>query len=451
MVRNRPIQRGFVFSKGPSWFLQWREDERDENDKLRRVKKTQRLCAVQKKDGTAITKREAERIAYETKLGEINHLSVLPKTLITVEEFWLWHFQPDHINRLKEAGKQHYAFFKPRILGAFGDLSLREFSSDIIQAYINELEPKFSSQTVKHYRNVISGLFRLAIAQGFHPGPNPVAAVRVPRMVRRPRRILTLENAHALIDALPSPCKEAAYLSVLTSMNVAEMFGLDRRHVNLRNEPVLTDEGLIPAGSIIIRQNWFRGHLDTLKTQARRRTVPLTPHLVEMLKALAAKAKLQDPEAPFFQTPKGTRLDANNCAGRVLRPTAKLVLKRNVGWHEFRHAAATFSELVSMPLAERVALLGHSQAEMTIYYTDPDVERRRPYLIEMERRIEAAAEKESDGVRLQTRVQGGSEAADRVLPPMRTTEEHDHQPADGLHQQALLPDAVDPTNLPVGG
>jgi integrase len=252
----------------------------------------------------------------------------------------------------------------------------------------------FSSQTMLHFRNALSAMFRLADDLGFLPGANPASKVRCPRLVRKPRRILTLEEAYKLLAALPTPTREAAKLSMITGLNVAEMFGLNRECVNLRAEPVLTQDGVIPGYCAAIRRNYFRQVLDTVKTAARRRIVPLTPGLVAMLRELMATSKRQEPDAPVFQTPSGTRLDANNQAGRVLRPIAKLVLKRGVGWHEFRHAAATSSELVEMPLSERTALLGHAQAAMTNYYTDADLARRRPYLERMELLIEAAGKAE---------------------------------------------------------
>ena len=391
LARSRPLQKGYVFAIGPSWFVQYRTDERTAAGQLVRVKKTDRICGKMEA-GQKIGKREAERIAAERFIDPENRASLTPGGLVTVAEFWKGNFQRDHIDHRKVSTQNQYAYAFKQLPAELRAKPLRKIQpADLQEFIIQETARGLGSQSVTHLRNCLSAMFRLAIAQGFHTGANPVAAVRLPRMVRKVQTPLTLEEARQLIAELPSPSREVAYLSVLTGMNAAEMFGLDRQHVNLTDAPRLLDFAIVPPGCLCVVQDYYDGHLDTTKTQNRRRILPLTPRLQEMLRGLMEQALLQRPDAPLFQARNGARLDRHNLSNRQLAPAGRRLFDRSVGWHDFRRAAATYAELAQMPLHERIASMGHGSAAMTILYAAPDIERRRPFVLEVERQLNTAA------------------------------------------------------------
>lgn len=407
MNRYRPIQTGHVFARSGAWYLQYRTDERADDGTISRRKRTVYLCACRLEDGREITKREAERIAYEQHLTKENAAAPRPATLATVEEFWRQRFEPEHVATLKKAGRRHYGYCRTKVIAALGAVALRDVEHGHVQALITEaIQQGLSTQTAHHLKNAVSGLFRYAQVCGFHHGQNPASLVRIPPMRRKRKAPLTFAEAAALVDALDSPARELAALSMLTSMNMAEMAALRLEFVNLTAAPRLCSEGPLPPFSAMVRANYYDGEFDTTKTQHRRRIVPLPPGLVAMLAAFLdareqaraeqrAKGKptspADTPEALLFQNRAGRPIDQKNLLNRHLKPIAEKAIGRtDVSWHLFRHCAATWADLVKMPLAERVALMGHASEAMTMHYTHEDIERRRPYLAEIETLIRAA-------------------------------------------------------------
>lgn len=392
MTRQRPIQGGYVYRKGPSWFVQWREDFRNAAGEIERRKFKRKLCPAVNERGKEITQREAERIAWEEVLSPINTAAPFLQSLLTVAEFWERRFVPEWIWTLKAAGKKHYTWAASHILPALGSLTLREVSTGHIQALIHKtIESGASVQTAAHLRNACSALFRHAAATGTRQGDNPAQGVRLPPMVRKRRPVLTFTQARQFIAALPEPVSQMARLSMLTSMNVAEMIGLTEEWINTTPDPSIDSQGeVLPPQCAAVRENVYRGARGTVKTAKRRRIVPLTPELASELAALIARNKTRGPQAPVFQNSRGGLMSETNAASRTLRPVSARVLGFTVSWHVFRHCTATWAELVSMPMSERQQLLGHARASMTLHYTHADMDRRRGYVMEMEKNLNAS-------------------------------------------------------------
>jgi integrase len=256
-----------------------------------------------------------------------------------------------------------------------------------------------SAQTLEHLKKALSAICRYAVSLGYIQ-TNPAAGARLPRntIEAKTRAVLTFAQAHQLINAYPEPVKTAVYLSMVCSLNVAEISALRRQFVNLGAEPVLLPDGdILPPLCLQVRENFYAGAFDTTKTAARRRIVPLTPELVKLLCGLMAAAKDKRPDALVFSNRRGRPLDYRNLSRRVLKPIAeKTIGHRAVSWHTFRHCAATFADWVQMPVAERIALMGHARAAQTLHYTHADLDRRRPYLDEIERLIQTAKPPEKD-------------------------------------------------------
>jgi len=392
VARIRPVQQGYVYRQGNCWFIQWREDIRAADGEIRRLKFKRRLAPAAGRG--KLTKREAERIAWEQILSKLNAAAVHPQSLVTVAEYWQGKFEPEWIAQLKPAGRKHYAWAKARVLAVIGKTKLRETTHEDVQQLVEQARAAGNSpQTAEHLRNAVSAMFRHAKTTGYQQGENPARGVRLPARHPHPRPTLSYEQARALLAALPAPVRQMAQLSMLTTLNVAEMLGLRWRYVNLEPAPRTVEGEILPAHSIAVRENCYRGEFGTVKSWRRRRNVPLTAGLVEMLAAWRAAARRPSDEELVFAGRTGRPLNECNLARRHLKPTARKVLGIDwVSWHVFRRSAATWAEGVHMPLSERMAMLGHSLPEMTLHYSQADIERRRGFLDTIEGNITRGGE-----------------------------------------------------------
>lgn len=380
MGRRRGQRKGHLRLKNGSWLLEWREYHTAADGSSYPVRLSRVLCPeVDPETGRRVTKKQAQRLAWELVLSKLEQTTLHAETLLTLEQFWTQRFYPEWVWSLKPAGKKHYVYIW-RHLQPLYRRRLREIRTpDIQQLCINLIDRGLSVQTARHVRNAVSAIFRHAKAAGCYHEENPARMVRLPEMRRRPRHALTPAQAAAVLNAPSFSARDraAAYIAMCTSLNVAELAGLKWKYCNLDAAPRLVESELIPPYTIAVRAHLYRGHFGTTKTPSRRRNVPLPAPARAMLAALIPAAGA-DPEAWVFAGPQGAPLNELHVARRVWRPLGKaLGLPFSLSWHVFRHTAATLAEQVGMALSDRRALMGHADEEMTMHYTHADPERLR--------------------------------------------------------------------------
>ena len=383
MARRRGQTRGHVHKQGSAWYLAYREDALDENGKIVRIRRNRKIA-----DAREVTKREAQRVAREL-LATVDVQSQHPGSLLTVEQFVESRFKPDVVWALKHAGKKHYAYILDNhVLPSLGGVKLRDVTSDHAQALVRrKIDAGYSVQTAVHVRNAISAVFKHAKLKRAYSGDNPAQGVRMPEMKRRESHALTFDQARALLDQLKSPSKEMALLSMMTSLNVAEMLGLRWKRVNLTGQAVMSGGEILPPFCLAVRENYYRGEFGSVKAKSRQRIVPLSATVIEALAAHRQRSDLSGPDELVFREKTGRPPSECNLLRRQLKPVGVRLGMPWLSWHAFRHTHATFGEQIGMTLSDRQAQMGHGDVRMTMHYTHSDLERRRESIEAMQRRL----------------------------------------------------------------
>lgn len=382
---RRRFQRGTIYREGNWWRVRWREDVRLPDGGIKTVRRSTVVGPCRGPD--ALSKKEAYSRAWDTVLAHVNANASVPASVMTVGQFITQKFEPEVVWTLKHAGKLHYAYCFKKFLPALGDIPLRDLKADVIQALVkNMIEAGYSVQTVLHVRNAIHAVVKHAKATGYFTGDNPAGLVRLPQMTRQEKNALTWEQVEMVLSLLPSPYWEMVLLSVTTSLNAAEIAGLQWKRVNLGDEVIYVDGDVIPPGSLAVRSNVYRGVRGTVKTGARNRIQPIPEVLIPRLRELKEREKFTGPNDPVFVSRKGTPLDVHNINNRWFRKISKK-LGVKVSWHVFRHTCATMLKNLDASKADRIAIMGHSQETMTDHYTHSDIERRRSFVNQIANRV----------------------------------------------------------------
>jgi integrase len=373
MARRRGQQRGYVHRQGSVWYLAYREDALNADGNLVRVRRNVRIANVKE-----ASKREAQPIAGEI-LRTVDEQAVMPLSLITVEEFIETRFKPDVMWALKHAGQKHYQYIlNKHVVPALGSVRLRNVDNDMIQALVKKkIEAGYSVQTAVHIRNAVSAVFNHAKLRRAYSGDNPARGVRLPEMCRKEAHALSFEMGRDLLMALPLIVRLMALLSMITSLNVAEMLALRWKRVNLTGDVVIVGTDVIKPWSLAVRENYYRGHFGSVKKKSRRRDVPLSGLAVRVLSEFRAASKFSGPDDLVFATRNGTPQSERNLLRRGLKPVGKKLGMPWLSWHVFRHTHATLGEQIGMALSDRQAQMGHADIRMTMHYTHSDMNRRR--------------------------------------------------------------------------
>jgi integrase len=322
-------------------------------------------------------------------------------------------FIPEHVALLKKGGRIHYGErnensgeftgLMRHILPAIGNLRLRDVTPSDLQHLVSSLMVEkrrkigkdivvarvpASVQTRLHVKNALSAIFEHAIAIEWLNSRNPARSIKLPEMQRKQLHALNFEQATKLLPALPTPAREMALTAMLTSMNIAEICGLQWRNVNLTDSWLVVDAEAIPPTSVVVRQQWRLGEYTSLKESARARTLPLPSTLVAEFKRLKQRDKFTGPCDPVFVSRNGTPADEHNISNRHLKRIGRKQDMPWLSWHCFRRTTATVADQLGACVSDRKGILGHSTAAMATHYVQPaDHERRRQFLEQIAAKI----------------------------------------------------------------
>jgi integrase len=375
MARRRGSQKGHLYEKSGSWLLRYRIYTREH------PKGHIETVRIGPAEGAGkLGKKQAQAFADEHYLKPINSAITKPISTLTVGEYWEKHYEPFLRKSRKYATQSQYVSLWKWLEPSCGRVRLWEWAPEHIdQAIAAALKAGKSTATADHIKKVASAVFAHAKLKRFASGDNPASAVD-PIIVEPVREVrsLTWEQAQRLIGQLPDPARTMVAMSITMSMNVSEMLGLREKHVNLTDIPQIFDGiDAAPSHEIAVREHLYHGRRGSLKAGSRKRNVPIPVLLETMLAELIARNTQRGPDAPIFQTRKGTAHSADNLAKRVLKPVATALGMPWLSWHVCRHTFATFTKIAGMSDYDRQRTMGHASMDMTDRYSHEDKTRIR--------------------------------------------------------------------------
>ena len=376
MARRRAQRKGYVFRRGPSWILQWREDIRAADGTLARHKFSRVIAGASGKD--AVSKREAQRIAWDDVLSKLDKASLKPQSLCKVAEFVKQRFEPDVVFKCKSTSSHYPNMLANHVLLALGDFRMRDVQLADVQDLLSaKLAAGLSVQTCVHIRNTITAIFNHAKRHGHYSGDVPTLGVQLPSMKRPEKKVLTPTQIRDIRELVSSPYHELILLLAVLGVRIGEACGLKWKRINFSDDFIVVDGQQVPPKSVAIIEAYVRGTWTTTKKEASTRYLPLPQLLAEALAKLRMSTQWTGPEHPVFASRNGTPIDQHNVARRYLKPAARKLKIPWVSWHSFRHSQTTFADQAGLTLTERQRILGHASDRMTMHYSHADLNRVR--------------------------------------------------------------------------
>lgn len=224
--------------------------------------------------------------------------------------------------------------------------------------------PHLTKTTVRHIKNFFGGIWSHALRMGVANG-NPWREVRIP-LAQEPTEThaYSPEEIEAMLLELNGQTRLVVLLAACTGLRKSEIRGL--AWGDWKSEEKVLE---------VKRAQWRR-HLKSTKSKASKAPVPIVPVLAAALedwKVVAAAwrgpDKLIAPEDFIFTNSKGTSLDLDNLARRVIVPAIKGSEKKAGagwrGWHAFRRGLATFLHAQGIDDKTIQAILRHENVSTT--------------------------------------------------------------------------------------
>jgi integrase len=400
-MRQQREQSGYIFEAFDAfhvrYWLAYNDLPADEKEKIARkcelknkplptrVQKSKRLCDVDKQHKERTSK--SVRELAQKMMDEVNGLKpgepILPD--LTLAEYWKKHYLPWATDRngdgranLKPSTLHGYKQVFHQHLSKLGAQPLKGITTPIGTKFLTQMASDGQGErTISHAKWVASGVYKIAIAQGFAVS-NPWSGAQCLVKTASPAKgeAYTLEEALQMIDAVErADAKLALALACFDGVRKGEI-------------QVLCWEDFLPDGRIWIHRAMSRTEVqdDTKNTKAR-----VVPTIEPVKSLLQAWRDMSGTPSKGWLFPNGAHnpMSLDSMAQRLIIPKLTNGLRWK-GWHAGRRGCSTIlTELTGDALAAR-DILGHSTTKITEeHYIGQIPEAGRKGMAKMEERLKA--------------------------------------------------------------
>ncbi|WP_407344257.1 tyrosine-type recombinase/integrase [Pengzhenrongella phosphoraccumulans] len=255
------------------------------------------------------------------------------------------------------------------LLPKWGGWKLREITPAQVRAWYTTLLPDKPTERAHLY-----GLLRTILITAWREdlissSPCRIAGAGTSRRAKaiRPASLAELQVLAAHIE---EPWRPMILLGAWCALRFGEVTELRRHDISLADGVVRVERGV----------TWLTGApvVDTPKTEAGARDVVIPPHLLPMLTEHLAKFVGPEPTALLFPVATGGDLQISPHRFRSHFTRAKVAAGRpDLTFHALRHTGAVLAAASGATVAELMARLGHTSAQMAMRYQHAAADRDR--------------------------------------------------------------------------
>lgn len=286
-----------------------------------------------------------------------------PNAKTTIEEavrLWIAHCVDEGLERSTiEQRRRHLTL---HIAPFIGRVKLADLTTPRVNGFMDQLRDSDPPRSVAMRRKILTSLNtalsfargRGLVAQNVALGVNVRSDDRQKASgpLKAGRDFPSKEELRRLIDNAPPPWRPFIVTAIFTGMRASELRGLRWCDVDLEN-----------AALHVAQRADTWGKMGPPKSAAGRRDIPLTPLVVNTLRAHRQAAS--EPDGLVFTNSNGRIIAYSNFHTYVWRPLLD-VCGLDYEFHSLRHAAASlFIETLGWSPKRIQAVLGHSSITMT--------------------------------------------------------------------------------------
>lgn len=253
---------------------------------------------------------------------------------------------------LRERTIQGYKdYLNLRLVPYFGNMKLSDIELYDIQKFLNSLASDLSSETIKKYKNCLSGIFNCAVKWGFLKY-NPCIGVTIPKGLNTSVTPVFLDNNevdHLLFCLKQEELKYQIIvrLALQCGMRRSEILGLTWDVIDFNNNTI----SIIQATSTIKGKGTI---ISDTKNESSKRTIFVKEEIIDLIKQLP-----RNEELIFGYMHNDT----------VTKWFSKFLKKYNLKhmrFHDLRHTHATLLIANGIDMKTVSSRLGHSNISTTM-------------------------------------------------------------------------------------
>jgi integrase len=347
MTDPRRHQSGYIFRKGGGWYLRYYEQVSVTGGPSVAKRKCKKLADY---DRDHKSKQSVRRLADEF-LKPFNDGTYTPTSSMTVRAFVEMSYLPFAKEQKSPSTFDGYRKMWKRYLEVRTDVPLRDFRTVDCERLMNEIAKQYSvsTTTLKHVKNLLSGIFRYAIRTGNLNSANPIRDASVPKgKASKETYAYSLLEIRNMLGVLIGPERAVVAVAAFTGLRRGELRGLRLRDYD---GEVLT-----------VRQSIWRKYIGPPKGKRGTGSVPVIPYLKAILDEHIATYSLKE---YVFENESGGVADLDYLSAKVIKRALTAAGLPWHGYHAARRGLATNLHQLKVPDITIQAILRHSDVAVT--------------------------------------------------------------------------------------
>lgn len=322
--------------------------------------------------------KEAKRLLFESKMAHREFYSTFGKHHNSKQpvNMWLMTWLEKKQEQLKPATYQSYeSKLFNHAFPFFTETKLSELSEDLVQQWIDSLQGCLKINSIHAVFRVFRQAMKDAVASDCLQ-KNPTQHTQLPRQTKSDVRAFSREDQRRIEEQCTTQKNLPILLALDTGMRIGEILGLQWRNIDWRNHTITIQQ----TSQRVKIGNKTELRIDTPKTEASQRTIPMTQRLVDLLK----EQKNDDQSQFIFEGKDGQPLDQ-----RTIRYRFEQIKKQSkvedLPFHALRHTFATRCMEAGVNITTMSALMGHSSVKLTLdIYTNSFLSEKKKAIQQLE-------------------------------------------------------------------
>jgi len=350
-------QSGYLMRHRGWWVLRYRERV-GVGGEVRVVQRAKRLVPVDVEHKTKASVRDiAKRELQSLKQNQAEPLRVTKLGDFVDRVYLPFAKQQKRPSTYRGYSQMWWNYLKDRCEDAW----MREIKTHHVQLWLEEIarDHQVSKTTLKHVKNLLSGIFRHAAQQGYLDGANPVKLAEVPAFAPATAdpQAYSLGEIGTMLKVLPEPSSTAVATAAFTGLRLGELRGLTWESY----EQAQDAESL---GWLRVNRSVWRNSVGDPKTAKSKAPVPVIPQLAYRLEAHRRRCG-SPTSGPIFANSVGHPLDLNACYQREMKDVLRRAGISWHGWHGFRRGLASNLNRLGVDDSVIQRILRHSTVTTT--------------------------------------------------------------------------------------
>lgn len=361
-----------------------------------------RNLAGKQESKTFATEREANAYLAEMEVAKTRGTYVSPRAgktkLVEYARRWL-----DGRNDEKTTVARDRSIIRTHILPTWGNVPLGKIDHSSIQQWVSKLGQDLSPATVRECGRLLAGILTLATKDRVI-AINPAEGIRLPKRRQTDdhgQTITRVELTNSLLPEIPPRYRALVALAAGCGLRWGECIGLSWNAIDL-------DGGMVKVGRVAVEVGGNVTMKAYPKSKAGRRSVPMPPFVVELLKQHRVLVTPR-PDGSIFANEAGGPMRRTTFRASIWRPAltragllgkvvqldkrlwqatwptedgnevsqrlpnrraARAAVTRNahggLRFHDLRHSYATWLVSDGVPLNHVARVMGHEHISTTL-------------------------------------------------------------------------------------